>query len=63
MAPIIEQSCQDPAESIDSVVAQHVVIDVPGMMADRIGSLWAQEERISRLERVERVIREAEAQA
>lgn len=38
-----------------------VVPDVPGMMASRIGDLYAEEERRRRVARTERMIRKAES--
>lgn len=35
--------------------------DVPGMMADRIGNLWAAEERLRRNRRTERMILRAQS--
>ena len=35
--------------------------DVPGMMADRIGNLWATEERLRRNRRTERMILRAQS--
>lgn len=36
-------------------------VDVPGLMATRIGDLYAEEERKRRTERTERMIRKAES--
>ncbi len=36
-------------------------VDVPGMMADRIGDLWAAEERVRRNRRTERMILRAQS--
>ena len=37
------------------------VVDVPGMLADRIGDLYASEERRRRAQRTERMIRKAQS--
>jgi hypothetical protein len=61
MTQIVEQCRQAPADSFDPMPSTLPRADVPGMMADRIGSLYAEEERRERLERTERLIRQAEA--
>jgi hypothetical protein len=61
MAPIIEQSRPDSADLPEAVAASSLGVDVPGMMADRIGQLYAEEERLSRIARTERLIKEAES--
>lgn len=60
MSPIVEQPRQTPAEPFESLPPTLPLADVPGMMADRIGVLYAEEERRERLARTERLIREAE---
>ena len=62
MAPITEQICQDSGGYVDPAATQEFLVDVPGLMADRVGRLWAEAEYASRVERVERVIRDAEAE-
>lgn len=42
-------------------VHSHVDVDVPGLMAGRVGDLYAEEERRRRVERTERMIRKAES--
>jgi hypothetical protein len=44
-----------------SVVALSSVVDVPGMLADRIGDLYASEERRRRNQRTERMILKAQS--
>jgi hypothetical protein len=44
-----------------SFTALASVVDVPGMMADRIGDLYASEERRRRAQRTERMIRKAQS--
>jgi hypothetical protein len=43
------------------LAASQPIADVPGLMADRIAALYADEERRDRVRRTERLIREAEA--
>jgi len=61
MAPTVEQPRQSDFDSLDPSPAPLAFADVPGMMADRIGTLYAEEERRDRLARTERLIREAES--
>ncbi len=44
------------------VVAGEPALDVPGMLAGRIGELYASEERANRKERTDRLIRQATAE-
>ena len=60
MVPVIEQPRPDSADAFDAIPPAQRGYDVPGLMADRIGVLYAQQERISRTERTERLIRAAE---
>jgi hypothetical protein len=59
MAPIIYQPPQEPASEFAPLPTVQLK-DVPGLMADRVGELYAAEERAERLARTERMIREAE---
>jgi len=61
MAPIIDEPRQASAEFFEPLATSNPLADVPGLMADRIGSLYAEEERRDRLARTERLIRQAEA--
>jgi len=63
MALIIEQPRPEPIDPARAIATAQLLADVPGLMADRIGQLYAQEERLDRLARTERLIREAQAQA
>jgi hypothetical protein len=58
MAPIIHQPLQEPASEFAPLSNEFK--DIPGLMADRVGELYAAEERAERLARTERMIREAE---
>ena len=60
MAPITDRSRPEPTDLFDPLAATQQLSDVPGLMADRIGALYADEERRDRKERTERLIREAE---
>ena len=51
----VSDSTDNPAGLGDSS------LDVPGMLADRIGDLYASEERRARRQRTDRLIREASA--
>jgi hypothetical protein len=61
MAPIIEQPRPESAGIFEPIATTRITTDVPGMMADRVGQLYADEERTQRLARTERLIRQAEA--
>jgi hypothetical protein len=61
MAPIIDQPRPESAECYQPLSVSSAFSDVPGMLADRVGALYANEERKDRHERTERLIREAEA--
>lgn len=60
MAPIIEQPRPDSADYFEPLSASQPSPDVPGLLADRVGALYAAEERRDRKERTERLIRRAE---
>lgn len=60
MAPIIDQPRPEAADAFEPLAASQPQADVPGLMADRIGSLYADEERRERAARTERLIQEAE---
>jgi hypothetical protein len=61
MSPVIEQPRPESASPREPLVFEQHATDVPGLMADRIGRLYAEEERTSRLARTEALIRAAEA--
>jgi len=60
MVPVIEQPLSESADAFGPIPGVRPDVDVPGLMADRIGRLWAEEERLERAERTERLIRAAE---
>ena len=61
MVRAVEQPRPKTADTFGPVpISQHAV-DVPGLTTERIGALYAQEERNNRSERTERLIRAAEA--
>jgi len=60
MGSVIDQPRQESADRFEPLSASLHSGDVPGLMADRIGRLYAEEERISRLARTERMIAAAE---
>lgn len=59
MVPVIDQPRSESPDSFETFASTPHTADVPGLMADRIGRLYAEEERISRLARTERLIRAA----
>ena len=61
MALFIEQPRPERVESFEPVAMSHPNSDIPGRLADRVGSLYAAQERRDRTERTERLIRRAEA--
>ena len=61
MAPIIDKPRPESADAFKSLASLPKVADVPGQMAERVGYLYAEEERQSRRERTERMIRQAES--
>jgi hypothetical protein len=63
MASIAKHPPVDQAGALSSLDVVRDTVDVPGMMADRVGELYAAEERADRVERTERLIREAEGLA
>ena len=60
MVAVIDQPRPESTDAFGPIAAAPHDIDVPGLMADRIGKLYAEEERIARVERTERLIRAAE---
>jgi hypothetical protein len=56
MATIIEQPGNDTMSSFEQASVAVPNRDVPGMMASRIGALYAEEERRERLARTEAMI-------
>jgi len=60
MVPVIDQPRSDSADAFGPIPAVQHNVDVPGLMADRVGRLYAEEERLERAERTERLIRAAE---
>jgi hypothetical protein len=60
MVAVIDQPRPDSADAFGPIPAVQHDIDVPGLMADRVGRLYAEEERVARVERTERLIRAAE---
>jgi hypothetical protein len=61
MASIVKQPPVEAANVPDPMRDALPYGDVPGMMADRVSDLYAAQERASRTERTERLIREAES--
>jgi hypothetical protein len=61
MAPIIDQPREDSASVCEPIPTTQIRVDVPGLMADRVGRLYAEEEYADRTVRTERLIREAQA--
>jgi hypothetical protein len=59
MAPIIEQPRPESPEFFEPRSLSQQVRDVPGLLADRVGALYAAAERRDRTERTERLIRRA----
>jgi len=60
MAPIIEQPRPESLGALEPIATTRILVDVPGLMADRVGALYAAEEHAERIARTERLIREAE---
>ena len=60
MVPVIDQPRPESADAFGPIPAVQHNVDVPGLMADRVGRLYAEEERLERAERTERLIRAAE---
>ena len=60
MAPIIDQPRPESPEYFERMPASEPLPDVPDLLADRVGRLYADEERRDRTERTERLIRRAE---
>lgn len=61
MAPSVESSHVTPEPILAARMPDSADLDVPGMMAGRIGDLYAEEERQRRVARTERMIRKAES--
>lgn len=61
MVPSVESSHVTPEPLLSSRIRVSNDVDVPGMMAGRIGDLYAEEERQRRVARTERMIRKAES--
>jgi len=62
MAPSVESSHVTPEPLRAARRPGSDVLDVPAMMAGRVGDLYAEEERRRRIARTERMIRMAESQ-
>jgi hypothetical protein len=60
MALVVDQVRPESADAFGPIPTARQDIDVPGLMADRIGRLYAEEERVTRLARTESLIRAAE---
>ena len=60
MVPVIDQPRPESVDAFGPIPGVRADMDVPGLMADRIGRLYAEEERLERAERTERLIRAAE---
>jgi hypothetical protein len=61
MAPFIEQPRPEHVECFEPLAMSRPNPDIPGRLADRVGSLYAAAERADRIARTERLIRRAEA--
>ena len=62
MSTSVDQSgVQVGSPTVAVVAVLHSVADVPGMLADRIGDLYASEERRRRNLRTERMIQKAQS--
>jgi len=60
MKPTATRSASDPFDPDRTPVSESdPSVDVPGMLAGRIGDLYASEERSSRRERTNRIMRQA----
>jgi hypothetical protein len=60
MASTVDRAAPDPLDpGFVPVPEGDPTLDVPGMLASRIGDLWASEERRSRQERTDRLLRQA----
>ena len=60
MESTVDHNASDPPDpSIISALKKHCALDVPSKLANRIGELWASEERRHRQERTERLLRES----
>lgn len=60
MKPTVARAASDPFDQNLLPIAEgDPSLDVPGMLASRIGELYAAEERISRQERATRLMRQA----
>jgi hypothetical protein len=59
MTPLSDTTPLEPDSTFDPIHAPRFA-DVPGLMADRVGSLWAAEELRERSERTDRLIKQAQ---
>jgi hypothetical protein len=60
MESTVDHNVSDPPEpSMISAFKKRYALDVPSKLANRIGELWASEERLHRQERTERILRES----
>lgn len=60
MKSTVDRSASDPFDQdLASVRDGDPSLDVPGMLAGRIGELYAHEERVRRQERANRLMRQA----
>jgi hypothetical protein len=59
MAPVVDTTHGEPADELETA-ADSDSSDVPEMLAERVGELYAQEERAERTARTERLIEKAE---
>lgn len=59
MGPILDTPSRQSVDDIEP--AREGRTDVPAKMAERVGQLYAEEERADRVARTERLIRAAEA--
>jgi hypothetical protein len=61
MAPFIDQPRPESPEYFEPLALSQKSPDIPGLLADRVGTLYADAERRDRTERTERLIRRARA--
>ena len=61
MSTSVDRSSATVGLVVPALSGLNAVADVPGMLAERIGDLYATEERRRRLQRTERMIRKAES--
>lgn len=60
MAPIMDSPRPESADAFKSLASLRSLANVPELLAERVGNLYADAERRSRRERTERMIRRAE---